>query len=232
MLITIIIPCYNERRTIEKIVNKIKLQKKIKKQIIVVDDFSDDGTRDIIKKKISKKVDKVIFHNKNQGKGAGIHSALKYAKGKIVIIQDADLEYFPSDFPKLIRPINSKKYLAVYGSRVLGRKHLFENKGFTNNVRVLANFVLTKFSNIINNQNLTDAHTCYKVIKTSVIKKLKLKEKDFAFCPEITTKLSNSNITIKEVSIKYKGRNFQEGKKINFYDGIRAFLTIIKYKFF
>ena len=228
-MITVIIPCYNEIKTISIIIDKVYKQK-LKKQIIVVDDYSTDGTRKILKKKLRKKIDKIIFHNKNYGKGAAINSAKKFIKGNIIIIQDADLEYSPKDFNKLIKPIMDKKYNVVYGSRVLGKNRYFENE-FSSIFRVFANHILTIISNILNNQNLTDAHTCYKVFDTKTFKKIKLEEKGFSFCPEVTTKVSLLNEKIKEVPISYKGRDYSEGKKINFKDGFIALKTLLKYRF-
>jgi len=228
-MITVIIPCYNEVKTISIIIDKVNKQR-LKKQIIVVDDFSTDGTRKILKKKLRKKIDKIILHNKNSGKGAAINSAKKFIKGNITIIQDADLEYSPKDFKKLVKPIKDKKYKVVYGSRVLGKNRYFENE-FSSIFRVFANHILTIISNILNNQNLTDAHTCYKVFDTKIFKKIKLEEKGFSFCPEVTTKVSLLNEKIKEVPISYKGRDYSEGKKINFKDGIIALKTLLKYRF-
>ena len=228
-MITVIIPCYNEVKTINIIIDKVYRQK-LKKQIIVVDDFSTDGTREILKKKLKKKIDKIIFHSRNYGKGAAINSAKKFIKGNIIIIQDADLEYSPKDYNKLVKPIKEKEYKVVYGSRVLGKNRYFENE-FSSIFRVFANHILTIISNILNNQNLTDAHTCYKVFDTKIFKKIKLKEKGFSFCPEVTTKVSLLNEKIKEVPISYKGRDYSEGKKINFKDGFIALKTLLKYRF-
>ena len=228
-MITVIIPCYNEIKTISSLIDKVYKQK-LKKQIIVVDDFSTDGTRKILKKKLKKKINKIIFHKKNYGKGAAINTAKKFVKGSIVIIQDADLEYSPKDFKKLIKPINDKKYKVVYGSRVLGKNRYFNNE-FSSIFRVFANHILTIISNILNNQTLTDAHTCYKVFDAQFFKKIKLEEKGFSFCPEVTTKVSMLNEKIKEVSVSYKGRDYSEGKKINFKDGIIALKTLLKYRF-
>ena len=228
-MITVIIPCYNEVSTISIIIDKV-FKQKLKKQIIVVDDYSTDGTQKILKKKLKKKIDKIIFHNKNYGKGAAINSAKKFIKGNIIIIQDADLEYSPKDFNKLVKPIMDKKYNVVYGSRVLGKNRYFKNE-FSSIFRVFANHILTIISNILNNQKLTDAHTCYKVFDTKIFKKIKLEEKGFSFCPEVTTKVSLLNEKIKEVPISYKGRDYSEGKKINFIDGFIALKTLLKYRF-
>lgn len=228
-ILTVIIPVYNETNTIVKIIDQI-LKIKIKKQIIVVDDCSTDGSKEkIIKNK--RKINKIIFHKKNLGKGAAIRTAQKYIKGKLVIIQDADLEYDPKDYKKLIKPIIEKKSLAVYGSRVLGKKRYMTND-FTSLMRVFFNHILTIISNFLNGQKLTDAHTCYKVFDSKLFKKIKLNENGFAFCPEVTTKISKLNIDIIEIPISYKGRTYKQGKKISYLDGAMAIFALIKYKFF
>jgi len=230
--LTIIIPCYNEIKTIEAIIKKIIDLKNIKKQIIVIDDNSSDGSKEIIKKLKKEKKIEAIFHKINQGKGACIISAQKFIKGDLIIIQDADLEYEPNDIPKLIMPIVKKNFLVVYGSRVLGKKYFENLQNFSHWIRILGNLFLTYFSNLLNNQKLTDAHTCYKVFDAKIFKSIKLKEKNFNFCPEITTKISNMKIKIMELPINYKGRNYEEGKKIKFNDAIKALICIIKYKIF
>lgn len=229
-MLTVLIPCYNEKKTISKIIKQVKKQK-IRKQIIVIDDCSNDGTRLILKKKLKKSIDKLILHKRNYGKGASINSAKKFIKGDIVIIQDADLEYSPKDYLKLIRPIQNKKISVVYGSRVLGKNRYFSND-FSSIFRIFANHILTIISNFLNNQKLTDAHTCYKVFDSKLFKKISLKEKGFSFCPEVTTKISLMNKKIIEIPISYKGRTYFEGKKINFTDGMIALKTLIKYRFF
>jgi len=229
-LLSIIIPCFNEKNNIEKIIKKILQIKKIKKQIIVVDDKSTDGS---VKKilKFKKRIDKIFVHKKNKGKGACIKTAKKYIKGDIVIIQDADLEYYPSDYYKLIRPIINKKSKVVYGSRVLGKSKKQLKVNFYNpDIRVLGNYILTKISNFLNDQNLTDAHTCYKVFDAKLFKSLHLKENDFAFCPEITSLISKKKIKILELPIKYKGRSIEDGKKIRFLDAIKALKTLLTEK--
>jgi glycosyltransferase involved in cell wall biosynthesis len=230
-IITIIIPCYNEIDTIGLIVDRINNLKNLNKQIIVVDDCSVDGTANYIKDRLINKIDRLILHNQNQGKGAAIKSAQQYVTGDVVIIQDADLEYSPEDYYELVYPIINNNYKVVYGSRVLNKKRYLD-KNFTSIFRILANHILTIASNIINNQNLTDAHTCYKVFSSSIFKNLVLEENDFSFCPEVTTKISKLNIKIYEVPIKYSGRSYKEGKKIKFSDGIKAIIVLLKYRFF
>ncbi len=231
MLITVIIPCYNEKNTIKKIIDKILSLKNINIQIIVVDDFSSDGTIDILKNEILNKVDKIIFHTKNKGKGAAIKSSISLIRGDVIIIQDADLEYDPEDYFKLIEPFENKNINVVYGSRVLGRSK-FEKKTFIQIYRIFGNYILTKFSNLINNQNLTDAHTCYKIFRSNIFNKITLIEDDFSFCPEVTTKLSKINQIIHEVPISYNGREYKDGKKIKFSDALKAVKVIVKYKYF
>ena len=231
MKITVIIPVFNELKTVRAIIDKILNLKDLDIQIILVDDFSTDGTRELIENELSKKVDKVLFHSSNKGKGSAIISAKKFIKGNIVIIQDGDLEYDPKDYYQLIKPILDNSYKIVYGSRVLGKGRYRTNK-FTSLFRIFCNHILTIISNFINSQNLTDAHTCYKVFKSEVFNDIILEENGFNFCPEITTKVSNLGIKIFEVPINYNGRTHKEGKKIKFIDGFEAILTIIKYKFF
>ena len=226
MKLSIIIPCYNEKKTIKDLINKVH-NLNIDKQIILVDDGSNDGTREIINQ-FKDKIDKIIFHEKNLGKGAGIISTKKFINGDYVVIQDADLEYNPEDLLLMFNHIVKNNYDALYGSRVLEKKR-YNNKDFTSNFRIFANHILTIFSNIINNQNLTDAHTCYKMFSKKIFKEIELKEYDFSFCPEITTKVSNLGIPIYEVQISYKGRTYEDGKKISFKDGFKALYTIIKY---
>ena len=227
--VTIIIPVFNEKNYVNEIINRIKKNISFAKQIIIIDDCSSDGTKKIIKK--IKNIDKIIFHKKNLGKGAAIKSAIPYIKGNIVAIQDGDLEYNPEDLNKLIKIMISKDIRVIYGSRVL-RKKRYNSDMFISNFRTFGNHALTIISNFLNNQKLTDAHTCYKILKSDIFKKLNLQENDFAFCPEVTTKISLLNEAIKEVPISFKGRTVAEGKKIQFYDAIRALITILKYKYF
>ncbi len=229
-LLTIIIPLYNEKNTILKIIDKI-IDLNIEKQIIVVDDCSNDGSRELVLKN-KDKIDNIILHDKNLGKGAAIRSAQKSIDGKFTIIQDADLEYDPNDYFLLLEHIQTNKLKILYGSRVLEHKDREKIQNFTHKFRIFANYILTKINNIINNQNLTDAHTCYKLFNSELFKSIKLEEDDFAFCPEVTTKISKMNIQIKEVAINYRGRSYEEGKKIKFIDGLRALFAIIKYRYF
>ncbi len=229
MKISIIVPVFNEEKTISLLIRKI-LNVSLDKEIIIVNDGSTDKSLTEIQK-YRTHLKQIIVHDKNLGKGAAIKSAIVYVAGDIVIIQDGDLEYDPSDYESLIQPIIDDKTEVVYGSRVLGKKR-YLNDDFTSWFRTFANHALTIISNFINNQSLTDAHTCYKVFKTSIFKSIKLIENDFSFCPEVTTKLSNKNIKIFEVPITYKGRRIDEGKKIRFKDAIKALFVLIKYKYF
>ena len=228
--LSIIIPVYNEIKTIEKLIKKI-LKLNIKKQVIVVDDGSSDGTQ-LILKKFKNKIDKLIIHNKNRGKGAAIKSAQKFVKGKYVGIQDADLEYNPKDLIRIVFEMEKKKYDIIYGSRVLNKSMFKNTQNFTHVIRIWGNIFLTKVSNFLNGQNLTDAHTCYKVMDSRIFKKIRLKEKGFSFCPEITTKLSLMNLNIKEFPITYSGRTYEQGKKITAFDGLDALFVLAKYRFF
>ena len=227
--LTIIVPTYNETNTILEILKKIS-KVNMDKQVIVIDDCSSDDSREKI---LSMKymINKIILHDRNLGKGAAIKSAQKFIKGQYVIIQDADLEYDPNDYEKLIEPLKKKQTKVVYGSRVLGKKR-YSSKNFLSLSRVFFNHCLTILSNIINNQSLTDAHTCYKVFEAGVFNKLNLKEKRFGFCPEVTTKVSKLGYQISEIPIFYNGRSYDEGKKIGLIDGFDAIKCLIKYKFF
>lgn len=228
--LTIIIPAYNEINTIQILIDKIS-EIRIAKQIILVDDCSSDGTSDVIFENRDK-IDKIIVHEKNKGKGAAIQSAQKFVEGEYVIIQDADLEYNPNDILILLNEIEKKNYQVIYGSRVLENPENKKSQNFSHSLRIVGNFFLTKLSNLINNQNLTDAHTCYKMFESNLFKSIKLEENDFSFCPEITTKISLLNIDISEIAINYNGRSYEQGKKIKASDGVKAIWTLMKYKFF
>jgi len=231
MNLTVIIPVYNEVKTINQIINKILEVNVQYKEIIIVDDFSNDGTTAELEKFKSNDLFKIINHGKNKGKGACLITAIPFITGEYVIIQDADLEYDPKEFVKFMDLVNSRKDTKIiFGSRVLNRKK--EKRSFVVNFRIFANFVLTTISNILNNQKLTDAHTCYKFMQSKVIKDLDLSHSDFSICPEITTKLSRLKYDIIEIPISYRGRNYSEGKKIRFKDAIIALYTLIKFRFF
>ena len=202
---------------------------KLNKQIILIDDGSNDGTSELINNKLKKYID-VYKKKNNEGKGSAIILARKYIKGDIVIIQDADLEYDPNDYKTLIKPIINNLSKVVYGSRVLHKKRYIATD-FSSTRRIFYNHVLTIISNILNRQSLTDAHTCYKVFETKVFISLDLKVKKFDFCAEVNCLLSKKKIKILEVPISYKGRSFSEGKKIRFKDGIETIITLFKYKF-
>ena len=228
MKLSILIPVYNEIKTIEKIIQKVKEQEIRKIQIIVVDDGSTDGTREFLKKSLFKKVDKIINNKKNKGKGAAIRSAQKKVIGDIVIIQDADLEYDPKDYPALLKPFSETDADIVYGSRFFGgeyvRLHFFWH--------FLANKLLTFCSNIVTNLNMTDMETGYKVFKKTVIQSIDIKENSFGIEPEITVKLAKKKYIFYEVPISYKGRSYNEGKKITLKDAFVALYCIFKYRFF
>jgi len=225
MKLSIIIPVYNEKKTIKDLIEKISLID-IPKEIIIVDDYSSDGTREILAEIESDEV-KVFYHERNMGKGAAVRTAVKHVTGDIVIIQDADLEYDPRDYPDLIRPIVEDRADVVYGSRFLGGPH-----------RVLffwhyvGNRIITTFSNILSNLNLTDMETGYKAFRSEVIQSLNLKSNRFGFEPEVTMKLAKAKYRIYEVPISYWGRDYSEGKKITWKDGIAALFHIIRFRFF
>lgn len=222
--LSIIIPCYNEENNIEAIVEKV-LQSPIEnKEIIIVDDYSTDSTRKVLKDKIEPLVSKVIFQEKNGGKGAALRTGFQAATGDVVIIQDADLEYDPMEYPKVVGPVFEGKARVVYGSRFLNqrRKGYFANR--------MANRVLTIFSNFFTHQRLTDMETCYKAFKREIIQSIDLEENRFGFEPEVTAKISKKRIRIHEVPISYYPRTNKEGKKIGFKDGLRALYVIWKYR--
>ena len=228
--LTIIIPVYNEISTVQDLIDRIK-NLKINKQVIMVDDNSTDGTTDIIKEN-KNQIDKIIFHEKNRGKGAAIRSAQNFIKGKYTVIQDADLEYDPDDLYSLLEEIERNKNKVVYGSRVLNNPQNKKSQNFSHSLRIVGNIFLTKLSNLLNKQQLTDAHTCYKMFNSDLFKNIELQENGFSFCPEITTKISLLNIDIKEIPINYDGRSYDQGKKIVASDGLKAIWTLIKYRYF
>ena len=228
MKISIIIPCFNEKNTILDIIEKVKRENNYQKEIIVIDDFSTDGTREILQEKIKNNIDRLILNEKNFGKGYSVRQGIKVASGDIILIQDADLEYDPSDYPKLIEPINKGYADVVYGSRFIGS----DEKRVLFFWHSLGNFVLTTLSNMLSNINLTDMENCYKVFKSDVIKSIILEENRFGFEPEVTAKIAKKKCRIYEVGIKYYGRTYEQGKKIGWKDGISAIRCIIKYNLF
>ena len=228
MLISIIIPCFNEKKYIEEIVKRVLDQNNISKEIIIVDDGSTDGTTEILKKNIENKVHKIIYLEKNFGKGNAIKEAIRFVNGQIILIQDADLEYNPKDYNKMIAPFISNNADVVYGSRFISndsRRVIY----FTNTV---ANKILTFFLNCFLNLNFTDVETGYKAFKTELAKKIYLNEKGFGFEIEITMKLSKIGAIFYEVGISYSGRSISEGKKIRMKHFFEAIYCVIKYKLF
>ncbi len=228
MKLSIVIPCYNEEATIKEIIQKIKNQKEIDKEIIVVDDNSLDGTRSILDNDLKNDIQKIILNSKNYGKGYSIRMGIKEATGDFILIQDADLEYDPSDYKKLLSPLKNNIADVVYGSRFIG----------TSERRVLyfwhtiGNKFLTLLSNMLSNLNLTDMEVGYKVFKSNLLKELVLKENRFGFEPEVTAKIAKKNIKIYEVGIRYFGRKYSEGKKITWKDGFSAIRCIVRYNLF
>ncbi len=223
-VLSIVIPCYNEENHILPLVNKV-LQSPIKnKEIIVVDDCSKDGTRRVLEEQVKPLVSKIIYHDVNGGKGAALRTGFQAATGDVVIIQDADLEYDPMEYPKVVNPIFEGRAEVVYGSRFLNQKR----KGYLANR--MANWALTTFSNMFTRQKLTDMETCYKAFRREVIQSINIEENRFGFEPEITAKISRKKIRIQEVPISYSPRTNEEGKKIGFKDGLRAIYVIWRYR--
>lgn len=233
--LSIIIPVYNEARSIKEILEKVKNQDTgIEKEIIVVDDCSTDGTRQILKEQKKDKSLKVIFQNKNGGKGTAVRAGLANATGNILLIQDADLEYDPAEYPLLLRPIIEGKAQVVYGSRFKsGSGHLKENNHPTYIIHLLGNKFLTILTNLLYFSSLTDMETCYKVFTRKVYEGiLPLNATRFDLEPEITAKILKKKFRIKEVPISYYSRDFLEGKKITWKDGLKAMYCLIKYRIF
>lgn len=228
MKLSIIIPCYNELNTISKILKLINQKVEYNKEIIVIDDFSNDGSRELLKSLDKNQIQKLILNEKNFGKGYSVRKGFEIASGDIVIIQDADLEYDPSEYQRLLKPIIENKADVVFGSRFMGH----DERRVLYYWHTLGNKVLTLLSNMLSNLNLTDMEVCYKVFKKDIIKDIKLKENRFGFEPEITAKIAKKNLRLYEVGIKYSGRKYSDGKKITWKDGFSAIRCIIKYNLF
>jgi glycosyltransferase involved in cell wall biosynthesis len=231
MKLTIVIPCYNELRTIDQILEAVRRSPYPNKEIIVVDDCSVDGTREKLKSEIepSGRVDRVIYHDRNQGKGAALRTGFRYAGGDIVIVQDADLEYDPNEYPRMVEPIVSGNADVVFGSRFVGseahRVLYFWHR--------VGNNMLTLLSNMLTDLDLTDMETCYKAFRREVIQSIEIEESRFGFEPEITAKVARRrDLRVYEVGISYYGRTYEEGKKIGWKDGLRAIYCVVKYNWF
>ena len=223
--LSIIIPCYNESLTIVSIIEKILNNKQFDYEIIVIDDFSTDGSREILKTLVNKKIQHLILNDKNYGKGYSVRQGINKATNDILLIQDADLEYDPLDYEKLVKPILDGRAEVVFGSRFIGS----QEKRVLYFWHRLGNGFLTLLSNVFTNLNMTDMECCYKVFKSDLIKKINLEENRFGFEPEIVAKVSKKNLIVYEVGVKYYGRKYSEGKKITWKDGFSAIRSIIKY---
>jgi glycosyltransferase involved in cell wall biosynthesis len=228
MKLSIVIPCYNESKTIENIVAAVKAAPVKEKEIIIVDDCSTDGTRDILRERVASQVDKILYHEINQGKGAALRTGFQAATGDVVVVQDADLEYDPQEYPRLMDPIVRDKADVVFGSRFMGG----EPHRVVYFWHCVGNRFLTLLSNMFTNINLTDMETCYKMFRREVIQSIKIEENRFGFEPEITAKVARGKFRVYEVGISYYGRTYAEGKKIGWRDGFRAIYAIVKYNVF
>lgn len=229
MKLSIIIPVYNEAKTILEILSRVKKVDlgEIKKEIIIVDDYSSDGTRELLQKEANNSLVKLLYHTRNQGKGAAIVSGLAKAGGDFIIIQDADLEYDPEDYNRLLAPLKRDEADVVYGSRFLELK----KSQFQSSAQYWGNEFLTWLTNLLYKVKISDMETCYKVFKSQVIKNMKIKSKHFDFEPEVTAKVLKKKWRFMEMPISYKAREYKMGKKINYRDGISAVWCLLKYKF-
>jgi glycosyltransferase involved in cell wall biosynthesis len=223
--VSIIMPCYNEVKTIELIINAVIDSPIARKQVIIIDDGSTDGTREVLRSRIEHLVSRVVYHDRNRGKGAAIRSGIAWATGDVVIVQDADLEYDPNDYARLLEPILQNKADVVYGSRFAGgdphRVLYFWHS--------IGNKFLTLISNMFTNLNLTDMETGYKVFRREVIQRILIEEDRFGFEPEVTAKVAKLGCRVYEVGISYSGRTYEEGKKVGWKDGLRTIWCILKY---
>ncbi len=228
MKLSVVIPCYNEVATIDRILAAVHASPYRDKEVIVVDDCSVDGTRERLTGELRGSMDQLVLHEVNRGKGAALRSGIRAATGDLVIIQDADLEYDPQEWPKLLQPILEGRADVVFGSRFMGaqphRVLYFWHR--------VGNGVLTVFSNMLTNLNLTDMETCYKVFRREIIQSIEIEEDRFGFEPEVTAKVAKLGCRIYEVGISYYGRTYAEGKKIGYKDGLRAIYCILKYNLF
>ncbi len=226
MKLSVVVPVYNEVKTLESLIRRVQ-SVSIDKEIILVDDFSTDGTRELLKKFENQPGFRVLYHAENQGKGAALRTGFQSATGEVIVVQDADLEYDPKEYPKLLEPILDGRADIVFGSRFLGGPH-----------RVLyfwhyaANQFLTLLTDILGNINLTDMETCYKMFRREVLGKVQIRSNRFGFEPEFTMKVAKNHFRIYEVPISYSGRSYEEGKKITWIDGVKAIFSILYFRFF